>query len=77
MPRFWRFHFGKGRFGRFYFSFSKNGLRGAFGSVCTASGGGRTLRSHDLGIILALHRDGVSDGEHSVDVIKKWRKGFC
>jgi len=35
-----------------------------------ASGGGHTLRSYDLEMILVLHSDGVSDGGHSVDVMK-------
>jgi len=35
------------------------------------SGGAHTLRCHDLGMILAWHRDGVSDGGHSADVMKK------
>ncbi len=51
--------------------------RGHAETFCAASGGRHTLRSHGLGIILALHSDGVSDGGHSVDVMKKWRKGFC
>ena len=28
-------------------------------------------RSHDLGMILAWHGNGVSDGEHSADVMKR------
>src|ERR1039458_4440530 len=36
-----------------------------------ASGGGHTLRFHDLGMILAWHRDVVSDREHSAFVMKK------
>jgi hypothetical protein len=36
-----------------------------------ASGGGHTLRFHDLGMILAWHGDVVSDGEHSAGVMKK------
>jgi len=35
-----------------------------------ASGGGHTLRCHDLGMILAWHRGGVCDGGHSADVMK-------
>ena len=38
-----------------------------------ASGGGHTLRCHDLGMILAWRRSGVSDGGHSADVMKKVR----
>ena len=40
-------------------------------SVLAASGGGHTLRCHDPGMILAWRRDGVSDGEHSADVMNK------
>jgi hypothetical protein len=36
-----------------------------------ASGGGRTLRCHDLGMILAWHWNIVSDGGHSADVMKQ------
>ena len=36
-----------------------------------ASGGGHTLRFHDLGTILAWRRTGVSDGGHSAFVMKK------
>ena len=35
-----------------------------------ASGGGHTLRFRELGMILAWHRNGVSDGGHSADVMK-------
>jgi hypothetical protein len=41
------------------------------GEDLTASGGGHTLRSHDLGMILAWHGNGVSDGEHSANVMKQ------
>jgi hypothetical protein len=35
------------------------------------SGGGHTLRSQDLGMILAWHRNRVSDVGHSAFVMKK------
>ena len=44
-------------------------------SVFATSGGGHTLRCHDLGMILAWHRNGASDGEHSADVMNK--DGWC
>jgi len=40
-----------------------------------ASGGGHTLRFHDLGMILAWHRNGVCDGAHSAFVMKKTGSG--
>jgi hypothetical protein len=36
----------------------------------TAFGGGHTLRSNDLGMILAWRGNGVSDGAHSAHVMK-------
>ena len=42
-----------------------------------ASGGGHTLRCHDLGMILAWRRSGVSDGGHSADVMKKSQGSDC
>ena len=39
--------------------------------IWPASGGGHTLRFHDLGAILAWHRDVVSDREHSTDVMNE------
>jgi hypothetical protein len=36
-----------------------------------ASGGEHTLRSYDLGMILAWHGNGVCDGGHSADVMKR------
>jgi hypothetical protein len=39
-------------------------------SACAAPGGGHTLCSHDLGMILALHNDGVCDGAHWLIVMK-------
>ena len=36
-----------------------------------ASGAGHTLRCCDLGMILALLNDGVCDGGHSTDVMKR------
>jgi len=40
-----------------------------------ASGDGRTLRCHDMGMILAWRRNGVSDGGHSADVMKSGKCG--
>ncbi len=42
--------------------------------LCCASGGGHTLRSGDLEMILAESGEVVSDGGHSADVTKKERK---
>ncbi|MBZ5665039.1 MAG: hypothetical protein LAO30_10590 [Acidobacteriia bacterium] len=39
------------------------------GSGFSTSGGGHTLRYYDLGMIFAGHGNGVSDCEHSVDVM--------
>jgi hypothetical protein len=56
-------------------AFSASGFQIADGRLLSeapaASGGGRTLRCHDLGMILAWHGNGVCDGGHSADVMNK------
>jgi hypothetical protein len=59
------------------FWFSNSRWKAVLQKRCATSGGGYTLRSRDLEMILAWHNDGVSDGRHSADVMKKEREGFC
>lgn len=57
--------------GRRSFLFSNSRWKGSFRSVWAASEGGHTLRSHDLGMILASPGDCVCDGGYSADVMNK------